>query len=60
MQRTLSSACIFKSMSLCMHKQNLEYEVHTNMTNMQNYAPPTRPHFADGATVPRCFKWAWV
>ena len=37
--------------------QKLEYESHTNMTNMQKYAPP---HFADGALVPRCCKWAWV
>ena len=37
MQRTLSFASgpVFKFMSLYNHKKNLEYEVHTNMTNMQ-------------------------
>ena len=44
MQCTLSFACIFKFMSLYMHKKKkLEYEVHTNMTNMQKYAPSQGP-----------------
>ena len=40
MQRTLSFACI-SCHCICIKKiKKLEYEVHTNMTSMQKYAPP--------------------
>ena len=45
MQCTLSFACIFQFMSLYMHKKQKKTwiwtsEAHTNMANMQKYAPP--------------------
>ena len=38
-----------KQVNFC---QKLEYELHTNMANMQKYA--------DGDTVPHCCKRVWV
>ena len=62
MQRTLSFACIFKFMSLNMHKKNLNMKCILIWQICKNMHPHRAQlcWLSDGATMPRSCKWAWV